>query len=242
MRLKDVEGSAAPMPTLAPRGWGTRIVRGGTAADFDGIARAYRWLEYLSLGTVLERTRFHFLDAGALDRRREALVLGDGDGRFTRRLLARNREVRVTAVDLSGAMLGLLERRCAAGSERLRVRRCDARVYEPEARADLVVTHFFLDCLSQDEVRALVGRLRPLLAADAVWMVSEFRIPEGWLRWPARVLVRLLYFAFWVLTGLRVTRLPDHGAVLRGGGFELMAEERRLGGLLISELWGLSRE
>ena len=60
----------------------------GDAPDFDHIARAYRWLEYISLGPLLSRTRNCYLEL--LQDRTRALILGDGDGRFTARLLAQS--------------------------------------------------------------------------------------------------------------------------------------------------------
>ena len=220
------------------RTWGTRVLRATKSSpDFDGVARAYQWMEYLSLGTMLERARFWALDAGCLDECRRALVLGDGDGRFTPRLMDRNAAVRVHAVDLSGEMLRLLERRCGAFQARLSTTCEDAREFSPKGEADLVVTHFFLDCLEQEEVRALVRRVSGGLAPDATWVVSEFCVPAGWLRVPAWLVVRGLYLAFRILTGLRVTRLPDYAQELRGCGFGVVAEKRFLGGLLISQVW-----
>jgi SAM-dependent methyltransferase len=207
------------------------------APDFDPIARAYRWMEYGSLGNLLERTRFAHLDAGRLDGARRALVLGDGDGRFTARLLRRNRAVRVTAVDASAEMLGLLRKRCAGDAGRLEARLGDAREFGPAERADLVATHFFLDCLEQGEVESLVARVVGAMERDGRWVVSEFRVPEGWLRWPAAMLVRGLYLAFRVLTGLRVTRLPDHAGALRKAGMALTAERRLLAGVLTTQVW-----
>lgn len=205
--------------------------------DFDSVARAYRWMEYLSLGTMLERVRFWALDAGLLDGATRVLVLGDGDGRFTARMMARNVGVEVEAVDLSAEMLRLLERRCLAFGPRLTTQRGDARLLQLEAGADLVVTHFFLDCLQQEEVGALVRRIAAGLTPGASWVVSEFCVPRGWLLIPARLLVRGLYLAFRVLTGLRVTRLPDHARELRACGFGVVAERRFLGGLLVSQVW-----
>ncbi len=213
--------------------WGTLR----SAPDFDRVARAYRWLEYLSLGTMLERARFWALDAGWLDGCSRALVLGDGDGRFTERLMRRHAAARVEAVDLSGAMLRLLRRRCREFTDRLSTSHADARDLQPEAGADVVVTHFFLDCLEQEEVGALVRRVSGGLKPGATWVVSEFCMPGGWLRGPAWLLVRGLYLAFRMLTGLRVTELPDHGLALRGCGFRMVAEKQFLGGLLISQVW-----
>ncbi len=208
--------------------------------DFDGIAGAYRWLEYGSLGVWLERARFCWL--GRLGECGRALVLGDGDGRFTARLLGGNGRVKVTAVDGSSAMLRLLQRRCERYAGRLEVRLGDVREFEPEAGADLVVTHFFLDCLTDVEVVSLVRKVRAGLMPGALWVVSEFRVPEGGLHWPAWVFVRGLYFVFRLLTGLRVTQLPDYATAMRMGGFEIAAQRRFCFGLLTSEVWQLHDE
>jgi SAM-dependent methyltransferase len=209
----------------------------GAPPNFDLVASAYRWMEYLSLGNLLERTRFRPLEAGSLDDSRSALVLGDGDGRFTARLLRRNPGVRVTAVDASAGMLRLLRRRCAPFADRLSVRRCDARAFLPESRLDLVVTHFFLDCLGDREVHELVERVAPSLEPGARWVVSEFAVPEGWLKWPAGAFVRGLYLAFRLLTGLTVSRLPDYASALEASGFRRSETGKLLGGVLVSEVW-----
>ena len=204
--------------------------------DFDGIARVYQWLEYLTLGPLLERTRNQFL--AQLGTCRSALVLGDGDGRFTARMMKRHGEMRVHAVDLSPVMLGLLEARVArvGARERLRTAVGDALKFTPDGPVDLVVTHFFLDCLTQQEVASLVRRLRPYLAEGALWVVSEFQVPKGWLRGPGWLLIRGLYGAFRVLTGLRVTRVPAYGQVLGAAGL-MRVGERRAMGVLRAELW-----
>jgi SAM-dependent methyltransferase len=203
------------------------------APSFDGIARPYRWLEYLILGRALERTRTHFLPR--LSDRRHALILGDGDGRFTATLLAQNPTLQADAVDLSASMLALTRQRTA--SLRLHTHHADARAFTPPHPPDLVVTHFFLDCLTQPETAALAARLAPALAPQALWLVSDFRIPPGPLHWPARALIRLLYLAFRLLTGLRTTHLPDHAAALTAAGFHRLAHHHSLAGLLATELW-----
>jgi ubiquinone/menaquinone biosynthesis C-methylase UbiE len=205
------------------------------APNFDRIARPYRWLEYLALGPLLEQTRNHHLPR--IEHCRQALVLGDGDGRFTARMLASCPAMQADAVDLSAAMLHLLQGRCMRNAQRLTAHHADARSFDPPQVPGLVVTHFFLDCLMQSEVDALVARLTRQLAPGALWLVSDFRIPEGALGWIARGYVRLLYFAFRVLTGLRTTRLPDHASALRRCGFKLLAMHRTMFGMLTTELW-----
>lgn len=206
-------------------------------ANFDPIARLYRWLEYLSFGPMLERCRFYRVPQ--LNDARRALVLGDGDGRFLSRLLVANPQIEAEAVDLSQAMLRLLKKRAelAGATDRVNVHCTDAREFEPEGSYDLVVTHFFLDCFTTEELHGLTSRIRQHLAPGARWVVSEFAIPGGWASFPARFVVSGLYAAFDLLTGLRLTRLPDYASAFHSAGLERLDRRSWLGGLLVSEIW-----
>lgn len=211
-------------------------------ARFDRVARIYRAMEYLSFGPLLEQCRFSHL--AALADARRALVMGDGDGRFTVRMLAANRQVYADAVDASPEMLRLLRARAERAGQLARVATVceDARAFNPRTVGyDLVVTHFFLDCLTEGEAADLVTRIRPHLAAGARWLVSEFDVPQGSaLR--ARLsqcVIGVLYRAFGVLTGLAVRQIPPWRRILADAGMVCCGERSWLGGLLVSELWEL---
>jgi SAM-dependent methyltransferase len=212
--------------------------------NFDLIARPYRWLEYLTLGRALKRCRFHHLPA--LLQQRRALVLGDGDGRFLAQLLAQNPDLQADAVDTSATMLKLLRRRCEAAStnipDRLQTHHTSALAFSPSQgeKYDLVVTHFFLDCLTQPDLEALISRIVPTLTPGAIWLLSDFRVPpSGPSRLVANLVVNLLYLVFRILTGLQTTHLPDHATPLALAGFTRISHHYRLAGLLTSELWQL---
>jgi ubiquinone/menaquinone biosynthesis C-methylase UbiE len=210
--------------------------RAADTPNFDPIARLYRWMEYATFGLSLERCRNHFLPQ--LQECRRALVLGDGDGRFLARLLAVNHDLRADAVDTSARMLHLLRTRCSGVTHlRLRTHNHSALEHAPSSSTDLIVTHFFLDCLTQSEVDELARRLARHIRPGALWVVSEFRIPAGAMHWPWRILVRLLYLAFRLVTGLRTRELPDHPAALTSAGLVCIAQHLTLAGLLTSELW-----
>jgi Methyltransferase domain len=208
-----------------------------SAPRFDRLARVYRWMELFTFGPWLQRCRCAFL--GDLTASRCALVFGDGDGRFAAQLLDANRTIQIDAIDASPAILDALLRRAGPHASRIKTHCADARNWEPEKVAyDLVVTHFFLDCLTTEETRSLAAKLRGAIAPSAVWVVSEFAVPKGWFgRFVARPLIWLLYSAFGCLTGLAVRRLPDHAAALQDAGFEFDRRRCRLGGLLVSEIW-----
>ncbi len=208
--------------------------------DFNRLARLYRWMEAASFGPYLHRCRCAFLSA-VLEYRR-AVVLGDGDGRFTADLLRANPVIQIDAVDASSAMLRELIRHAGANTSRVHISCADARYWYPaHPPYDLVVTHFFLDCLSREEVLLLAETLRASVAPSALWLVSEFAIPRGWYgRLVARPLIASLYYAFGLLTDLKTRALPNHRSALRQSGFKLIEERRQLGGLLVSELWSVT--
>lgn len=210
----------------------------GATPNFDGLADAYRWMEWASFGPLLGLCRSTFLPR--LTHCRNALVLGDGDGRFTATLLRANPHIDVHAVDASPAMLAMLTRRCSQNAVRLNVEHADLRTWQPPSTLlyDLVVTHFVLDCFSSEEVFALAKRIMPIVDPGALWVISEFAIPAGWFgRLAAGTIVRGLYLAFGLLTGLRPRTLPDYAPALSAAGFARVERRPRLGGLLVSELW-----
>jgi ubiquinone/menaquinone biosynthesis C-methylase UbiE len=201
--------------------------------NFDRVARVYRWAEYLALGRTLERAREYFLPR--LTECKCVLALGDGDGRFLARLLAQNLATQAIAVDTSAAMLALLRERCPTRTQTVQASALGLKV---SAGTDLVATHFFLDCFTQAEVDELAKQIHSQLEPGALWVVSDFAVPRSsWLRPFAKMYVRSLYLAFRILTGLRVTRLPNPQASLTDAGMIRLDRHEFLLGLVYAELW-----
>ncbi len=206
--------------------------------NFDPVARIYRFAEYLALGPLLQRTRTHFLPQ--LPPRRQALLLGDGDGRFLAQLLAHQPHLNALAVDTSAAMLHLLRRHCQPHAPRLQTLQTSALAVTPTPNTDLIVTHFFLDCLTQPDLNTLAHRIAANTAPGTLWLLSDFAIPPNPILRPVAALyIRSLYLAFRILTNLRVTHLPDPQSALAAAGFRRIARHELLSGLLYTEIWQL---
>jgi hypothetical protein len=115
-------------------------------------------MELFSFGPWLMLCRCAFLNECLNSCR--ALALGDGDGRFTARLLRENHAIRIDAVDASSAMLRDLSLRAGPHIDRIRTCHSDVRSLQlPNSTYDLILTHFFLDCLSTEEVKSLAAGL-----------------------------------------------------------------------------------
>jgi predicted nucleotidyltransferase len=196
----------------------------------------------MSFGPWLARCRnaqlVHLIGA------RHALLLGDGDGRFLARLLEANSTVTADVVDSSRSMLAILERRVRRSGPQARRRIClhraDALEWNPTGRYDLIVSHFFLDCFSTQQLEQLFDAVLPHALPGVQWVISEFAIPRNALAaYLARRIIRLLYQVFGWTTGLPVRALPDYGTGLFRRGLVLSHERRYLAGLLCTQVWRL---
>lgn len=140
-------------------------------------------------------------------------------------------------------MLMLLKKRCAFAGDRVRTAHADFATPDDLTCAsmfDLVVSHFSLDCMSQEQVESLARWVANRMRPGTLWMVSDFGLPETepWCSL-AQMYIDLLYFAFRILTNLQVRRLPAIQSALHQAGFRRIRRKQILKGFLWSELWEL---
>ena len=203
----------------------------------DPISRWYRWIEYAAFGRALERARWAFVDQLAASRR--ILIFGEGDGRTLARVLAVAPDARVDVVELSGAMIALARRRAGVSANRVRFHQINALTDGwPAGDYDGIVTHFFLDCFREEEVRQLIRGIGERMTAGAIWLVTDFAIPtRGWRQRYASILVEIMYRFFRATTGLKAGSLPDIGKLLSREGMERSRCIETRGGLIRAEIW-----
>ncbi len=203
---------------------------------FDRVATVYRALEYLAFGRDLERARFCFLHELAGCRR--VLVLGEGDGRFLRRLVEAAPEARIHCVDRSAAMLALASAQVSAAGSVGRITFEQADVLEaafPPGAYDALVTLFFLDCFTAAQVAAIAAKLRPAMGAGGRWLFADFAVPaRGPLRWRALLWLKVLYRFFGWRAALAVRSLPPSEQILLETGLQRASTREFQGGLLRS--------
>ena len=205
--------------------------------NVDPIAGLYRWIEYAAFGRALERARFAFLDWIADDSR--LLMLGEGDGRYLARVLRMNRSAHIDVIEASNRMISLAARRTEHDAARVSFIQSNALETDlPPSAYDAVITNFFLDCFSHADVWRLSARVAAAIKPGGVWIVSEFQQPPtGLPRWHARLWLWAMYTFFGLTTRLQTRELPPYIGLLEREGLQLVAEQRRRLGLIVSQVW-----
>jgi ubiquinone/menaquinone biosynthesis C-methylase UbiE len=204
--------------------------------SFDFLAPHYHWLEGVTFGNKLQTARVAFLDQVNAPGR--VLIAGEGNGRFLRSFLQKYPEAAVDSVDASAQMLRLAQER-AGDKTRIRFLHEDITLWSPpENTYDLIVTHFFLDCFTRDEVAQVVAKLARSATGRAVWLVADFSVPpRGIARIHARIWLKVMYRFFRLTTRISASELVEPARYLSANGFERVARRRARFGLITSELW-----
>lgn len=210
------------------------------STGFDRLAPWYRVLEYLAFGRALERARHHHL--AALTGRRRILVLGEGDGRCLRELVAVANDADIHVIDSSAAMLDRARRMLPPSAvPHVTFEQRDVRDVDLPPRAyDAVVTLFILDCFDANDARRIVERVRASLSPGALWAFADFVMPPaGWRRWRAALWIRGLYLFFGFATGLAVTSLPPSESLIEAVAVRRIAIASYQGDMIHSVLFEL---
>lgn len=210
------------------------------AVNFDRIAPWYHAMECLLAGRLMQRCRTTFLSEAK--HCHNALVAGEGTGRFLVELLRLNPQLKVTCVEHSEKMIWQARRRLIRAqldASRIQFRRMDALDWTPTAeKFDLVVTHFFLDCFRAEELEKLVPLLARSTAPEAIWLLSDFQLPDrGLRRIRAHLIIAALYLFFRFSTSLSARRITPPDKFLRMAGFTLLDRRQQSLGLVHSDIW-----
>jgi ubiquinone/menaquinone biosynthesis C-methylase UbiE len=211
--------------------------------SFDRLAPHYRWMEAMLAGGLLQRCRTRWL--GEVRESRRALLVGEGNGRMLEACAAALPECRFTVLDQSEGMLAQAQWRWrkVKGKQNVAFECADLRDWRTDAaNFDLVITNFFLDCFTAEELSRVMANINAATAAQARWLMADFCEPQsGWRRVRAQAVLALAYGFFRATTGISAGRISSPEAGLRAAGFEICRRELFNCGLLHADLWARDR-
>lgn len=192
---------------------------------YDQLAGWYRTIEQLRFGKTLQHSRTLLLDH--LQHPRQALFLGDGDGRLLAEFVVRFPGCEVTSVDFSRKMIDLQKRRLGNHEKICWLQEDASQVAFDADSFDLIVTPYFFDCFRWDELRPVVQNLNKWLRDGGILYVVDFRIPQaGFPRYWAKFWIGVMHLFFRWQTGLENRKLIDPRPLLIENGFKHVHEKR----------------
>ena len=204
--------------------------------SFDTLAPHYRWMERVLAGEKLQRCRIEFVPT--IPEPNRALLVGEGAGRFLAVFLSRFPQSKIVCLDASEKMLSESKRSITAATQ---VEFVHANIFDwpiPEQKFDLIVTNFFLDCFTPNQLQTIVRKLADAATPDATWLLSDFcEPPRGWKKWRARWILASMYLFFRFATKLPAGKLTPPDPLLSAAGFQLTDRKLYDWGLLHADLW-----
>ncbi|HEX6566732.1 MAG TPA: class I SAM-dependent methyltransferase [Chthoniobacterales bacterium] len=204
-----------------------------TTIQFDLVARIYPALERLVFGMRLDHARKAFFEE-VLDADR-VLLVGEGNGRFLKSLIAQKRAGYVYVVERSKVMIRLAKNRAGdSGKVGLKFIEADFRVYRPEQEFDCVVTHFFLDLFNPPSQLAIIEKIAESLEDGGTWINVDF-VPARTLR--HGILMSLQYAFFRAVSRIESKRCFDESEAATAAGWIIAETISYLDGLVVAKCY-----
>lgn len=108
----------------------------------------------------------------------------------------------------------------------------------PAGSFDLIVTHCFLDCFTEDKLSMVIEEIASLATPSASWLLADFAVPaSGPARWRAQAILRLAYALFRWSAGINARSVDSPVPWLKRAGFIMAGYSESEWGLLYSEFW-----
>ncbi|MBX2900911.1 MAG: class I SAM-dependent methyltransferase [Cyclobacteriaceae bacterium] len=177
---------------------------------YNRLAPFYDRLATVFVGKQLQQAQLALLPY--LQQKRKLLILGGGTGWILSHIFKINPTLEIDYVDSAAQMIARARQR-AGSNQRIRfIEGTEAAV--PDKDYDAVITNFYLDLFTAQDLMVLIGLLRASVANGATWLVTDFEEHTG----GQRMKVKLMYYFFWMATGLKTRALPPWYQILINAG------------------------
>ena len=197
-------------------------------ADFSQVAPVYDPLANLVFGkTLMEATKSGFSVILPGD---SVLILGGGTGKVLELLDELGIPLNVWFLDSSEGMLELARKRRVENID-IQFIHADARGYSLPQSYDIILTPFFLDCFTTEELVQL-RRWIYSLKSDGHWLFADFVPTNSWIK---DRFLELMSLFFRLSAGLKMSRTPDYDQFFRG--MSLIQKESFYGNMIESRVY-----
>jgi ubiquinone/menaquinone biosynthesis C-methylase UbiE len=209
-------------------------------SGFNFFAPFYDFFSWLFFGNAILNAQTYLLPE--LKKCKTVLIFGGGTGKLLVELAKRNLAEHYCYVDISDKMIAISRKRMKKNfPEKINSVQFICGSVEDIAaneKFDLIITPCVLDCFDDEKLPGVMRQLQAHLAQNGEWLFVDFNIPEKPLRRSfSSIKIRVMYFAFNVICGIGVKRLPDFEKGFGRLNYVKVKEEYFLHGLMVGRIY-----
>ncbi len=197
--------------------------------QFNFISQYYDLLNRLVFGTRLDKAKvslFNHITEG-----NKVLFIGGGTGLSLLRLLSKNQNLAIDFVDSSSQMISIAKRRVKEnGTVEFHI--TDIKQFDGSSY-DVIITEFFFDLFTKDNISKLIELLSQKLTKNGVWIDTDFRKPSTLKN---RATLKLMYLFFKITAKLKTNILVNTQPFFETNGFKIDKELKFNSGFISSQL------
>lgn len=198
--------------------------------SFDRIAWMYDGLAQLVFFGAIRKSQLTFLSY--IEPRSKILIVGGGTGWILSELDKLGILMVVHYVEASTAMLK--KSRLREPFKNIQVTFNHGTVEElSKVRYNVIITNFFLDVFSEDNLGTVIEKLDSHLNRDGIWIITDF-VNSG-KKWQ-KILIKLMYGFFRFTANIEGSRLLDFKANFEQLGYQLSTERSYFHKMIVSRI------
>lgn len=208
-----------------------------TANNYNNVAPYYDILERLVFGNALTKAKIHFLNR--LAKKGNILLIGGGTGMLVSPLLGQSHSTTIYFVEKSEKMLESAARKIPTHQKnRVKLLHGDENVIPEFIKFDTIITNFFLDQFTEQQLIRLISILYNKLLPNGQWLYTDF-VLEKQLRhfWWQMVLVQVMHIFFKITTNLSSKRLININPYFDGLKLSLMGQKKYYKDLVVTSIY-----
>ena len=200
--------------------------------NFNRVAFIYDWLAKVVFGSVIRKAQNCFLET--IRNGDTVLILGGGTGWIARDLLNVRPLCRIYYIEASHRMLERARTTLGSFTDRVTFIHGTEDAIPEGTVADGVITNFFLDLFTTENLSDVIGKIQLRLKPDFYWLVADFvrgtTIKHKMMLW-------LMYRFFRMACQIDACRLPSWQAVLKDAGLLAISERDFYDGFIRSAVY-----
>jgi ubiquinone/menaquinone biosynthesis C-methylase UbiE len=200
--------------------------------SFDSVAGVYDTLAKLVYGKSIRQAQLYYLDQ--LRESSNILIIGGGTGWILRSLLEVNANATIWYVEASAKMLEMAKRRNLIPGATINFVHATEDSLPETPVFDAVIANFYFDLFDDERLPKILGTISRCLIPGATLLVADFNAPVFWWQ---RLLVRVMYGFFRVVSGLHTSDLPRWPFFLEQANFRLLKTRTFYRGFIQSSVY-----